>query len=107
LKNITTKQEFEAEIGGGKGKAVLFYSAYCPFCQSFLPEFEACAAKKPGVLAKVCTDDLTELEDTFAVEVVPSVLYFKGGKLTRRLDGVLGVGLTEKKLAEFLQACGA
>jgi hypothetical protein len=32
----------------------------------------------------------------YSVEVVPTVLLFKNGKVSKRLDGVLGKGLTER-----------
>jgi hypothetical protein len=33
------------------------------------------------------------------------VLVFEKGKVTRRLDGVLGVGLSEKQFKDFVKTC--
>lgn len=106
MKNIKTKAEFDAEIAGGGERFVLFYSAWCPFCTSFLPVFRAAAAAKPEAFAEVCIDDLPELEDAFGLEVVPTVLFFGGKSLKSRLDGALGLGLNGESLDSFLKTHG-
>ncbi len=107
IKNIKTKPEFDAELGAGGKRLALFYSSWCPFCAAFLPVFTKTAAGSPSLFIKVCTDDLSALEDSLSVEVVPTVLFFKDGKLKKRLDGAPGAGLTEEKLAAFINSCGA
>ena len=104
MKKITKRSDFDAELAAGD-KLALFYSAYCPFCQMFLPAFEKQAKAAPGTFVLVCTDDLPELEDLFAVEVVPTALFFRKAKLASRLDGALGRGLSEEGLAAFAKAC--
>ena len=102
---ITSKKEFDKEIGSGGGRFALFHSAYCPFCVMFMPAFEKQAASNPAAFLKVSTDSLPELEDAFAIEVVPTVLFFRSGKLEKRLDGQLGRGLTGENLAAFIKSC--
>lgn len=104
MNEIKRKEDLDRELGGGE-KFLLFYSAWCPFCLSFAPAFEKLAAGGEGAFAKVSTDDLPELEDAFSVEVVPTVLFFRGGKLAKRLDGKLGRGLSAADLTAFLKLC--
>lgn len=99
MKRLKDRAAFDAELAAGD-RLVLFYSAWCPFCTSFLPAFEKQAGADARYLG-VCTDDLPELEDLFSIEVVPTVLRFRGGKLAARLDGQLGRGLTAEGLAAF------
>lgn len=106
-KSVKTADSFEAEVRAPDGRFALFYSAWCPFCTAFLPAFEEQAAAGGEAFIKVCTDDLPELEDRFSVEVVPTVLFFKDGRLARRLDGRLGRGLAADGLRAFLKTCGA
>lgn len=106
-KTVKTKQAFEAEIGAAGGRFVLFYSAWCPFCTAFMPSFETRAKAGGESFVKVCTEDIPELEDRFSVEVVPTVLYFKGGRLGGRLDGALGRGLSAEGLDCFVAGCAA
>lgn len=104
-KNIKSREVFEAELKAGGGVFALFYSSWCPFCTAFLPAYDGHAKKAGGAFVKVSLDDLPELEDRFSIEVVPSVLYFKGGKLSGRLDGALGRGLSAEGLAAFAGDC--
>lgn len=107
MKNITTKAAFELEINSGGSKLVLFHSEYCPFCAAFLPAFDERSKAHPDFFVKVSTDALPDLEDSFSIDVVPTVLFFKAGKLAARLDGVLGRGIGEKEFLAFAAACGA
>jgi thiol-disulfide isomerase/thioredoxin len=105
LLTVADRKTLEQALRGGGSKLVLFYSAYCPFCVSFLPAFEAQAASDPARFLKACTDGSEELEDLFSIEVVPTVLCFEGGKLARRLDGRLGRGLSAEDLSAFAACC--
>lgn len=82
---------------------VLVYASWCPFCLRFLPVFEKIAKEKS------CFWMLEDNQEVFAgaynVEVVPTVLFFNDGQLTDRLDGVLGIGLNERQLQDFVSVC--
>ena len=106
IKDIKTKEALTRELGPGGSKFILFYSAWCPFCVMFAPAFEKLAAGSAGTFCRVSTDSLPEAEDLFSIDVVPTVLFFRDGKLDRRLDGKLGLGLTAENLAEFIRLCG-
>ncbi|MHB8909382.1 MAG: thioredoxin family protein [Syntrophales bacterium] len=82
----------------------LFYASWCPFCRSFLPVFERHATGE-GLRFLAVQDDQESLGDAYSVQIVPTALFFEKGKVSRRLDGVPGVGLNEKQLADFIQAC--
>lgn len=84
---------------------VLFYASWCPFSQRFLPIFEKFAQDKTRRCTRVVTDDKASLCEKYSVEVVPTVLVFEEGKVVRRLDGVSGEGLSEKRLKDFASTC--
>ena len=69
---------------------VLFYASWCPFSQRFLPVFDKFAQDKTRKCARAVTDDKASLCEKYSVEVVPTVLVFGKGKVTKRLDGVPG-----------------
>jgi len=102
---IGTKDAFNT-LTAARPVAILFYSAWCPFCTDFLPVFEKYAGAAPDSFRRVLTDELPDLEDKYSVDVVPTVIFFKDGKVSKRLDGVLGAGLDGSGLAAFLKACG-
>ena len=84
---------------------VLFYASWCPFSQSFLPMFEKFAEGKTQSCLRVKTDDKATLCEEYSIDVVPTVVFFRDGKVARRLDGLPGVGLDEKQLIDFAGKC--
>ena len=74
--------------------AVVFTADWCPFCRAFQPQFARLEGSPAYHVARV---DLTDLENPlwegFDVDVVPTVLVFRDGEVTLRVDGVAGVGL--------------
>ena len=101
---IKNQSELEKAIRGKERVMALIYATWCPYCVSFLPVYQKYAQGRDGFL--LVEDDRWIVVDKYEVEVVPSALYFENGKVTKRLDGVLGVGLNEKQLADFIKACG-
>jgi hypothetical protein len=49
-------------------------------------------------------DEDNPLWVTYKIAIVPSVLFFKGGKVVKRLDGVARVGLHAEELGTALAA---
>ena len=47
---------------------------------------------------------IKQVSEKHSVEVVPTVLLFERGIVTKRLDGVPGVGLNEKQLRDLTDA---
>ncbi|HEX7713843.1 MAG TPA: thioredoxin family protein [Bacillota bacterium] len=82
----------------------LVFATWCPFCQRFLPVFEKYARGREDFL--LIQDDQEIVADRYEVEVVPTALYFEKGILEKRLDGELGVGLSERQLRDFIKECG-
>jgi thioredoxin 1 len=86
----------------GKEKVfVLFYASWCPFSQRFLPIFKKHAENTQNCL-RVKTDDKASLCEKYSVDIVPTVLLFERGTVTKRLDGEPGAGLDEAKLIKLL-----
>jgi len=102
-KIIENEQELDEIIKEGKGAIVLFYASWCPFSQEFLPIFEKYAK---GNSCRVLTDEIETCEDKYSIDVVPTVLFFKNGKVVKRLDGEHGRGLNEEQLVEMINSCG-
>jgi len=71
--------------------SALFRGGSCPYSTKF-------AQDKTRTCTRVSTDDKASLCEKHFVEVVPAILGFRKGKITGRLAGVPGEGLTEKQL---------
>jgi thiol-disulfide isomerase/thioredoxin len=80
---------------------VLFYATWCGFSQDFLPTFKKYAKTNPNECMSVIIDDRKDLCEKYAIEYYPTVLLFKKGKVSKRLDAEHGVGLSKKQLEEF------
>jgi thioredoxin 1 len=84
---------------------VLFYSTWCPFCRSFQPVFDKYAEKADSaVYVKVPLDeDENPMWETYSIDAVPTILLFRDGQVSKRLDCERGVGLNEAKFSAWLK----
>ena len=101
---VPDPETFEREVlRSPEPTVVMFWAEWCPFCRRLRPAFDASAAKYDSRFAIVRLDDEDNpLWDTYGVNVVPSLAFFRGGELVARKDGRLGRGLSETELAAFL-----
>lgn len=88
------------------GVFVLFYASWCPFSMGFLPAYEKHAAGREERFCRMTLDGNEDLFDEYGVEVYPTVLFFKDGKVDKRLDGQPLAGLKDKQLAQLIDSCG-
>jgi thioredoxin len=82
----------------------LFHASWCPFCVRFLPIFKK-HDEGEGRHFVIVQDDQETIADKYSVKVYPTVLFFENGVVSKQLEGVLGVGLDEKQLIEFVNLC--
>ncbi|HYA14704.1 MAG TPA: protein disulfide isomerase family protein [Syntrophales bacterium] len=83
---------------------VLFYASWCPFCIKFPLIFKK-HGEAEGRHFVIVQDDQETIADEYLVKVYPTVLFSENGVVSKRSDGVLGVGLDEKQLVEFINLC--
>ncbi len=81
----------------------VFYAGWCPFCRSFLPEFEAVKSEKFEVAEVDLSDWDNPLWESYKVDIVPTLIAFQGGKEIARKDGRSGIGLSKAELQEIKQ----
>jgi thioredoxin 1 len=104
MSKINLEYDVDKVLKSKDKSIVLFYASWCPFSQKFLPVFKKYSQAKPDSCLEVVTDDKASLCMKYDVDVVPTVLIFEKGKVTKRLDGEAGIGLTEKQLLEFTKS---
>lgn len=105
MSRICSSKEVREMTGSGRGIFVLFYAPWCPFSQAFLPVFEKHAEGRDTDFVRVLLDGNEHLFNEHGIEVYPTVLFFKDGKVSRRLDGQHLVGLKENQLADLIVSC--
>lgn len=102
MSRICSSQEAVAAVKSGAGVFVLFYADWCPFSRAFLPVYEKHAADRDGEFLRILLEGNEAFFREHAIEVYPSVLFFKDGQVARRLDGRHLVGLREKQFADLV-----
>lgn len=104
MKKIQTKKELNNELQANQTVLALFYSTWCPYCMRFFPAFEeqTSGLEFKSVINVVLEDDDDPLWDEYGIAAVPTVIYFKEGKVAKRLDAKLGSGLSGATLQEWL-----
>jgi thioredoxin len=102
MSKVNVESGLEESLKSKDKVVVLFYASWCPFSQRFLPTFEKYSTSKPEKCLQIVTDDKPTLCEKYEVDVVPTVLIFKNGKVTKRLDGAAGIGLSERQLLDFV-----
>ena len=103
-KIIESESDLDKMLGECPSLLVLFYASWCPYSQRFLPIFEKYAENTENNLCRVLTDEIKSCKENYSIAVVPTVIFFKNGKIAKRLDGVLGRGLNENQLVEMIDS---
>lgn len=88
--------------------AVCFGADWCPYCRAFLVKLASIKEQAEGEGFKMAMGDLEDYDDpiwdTFNIDIVPTLIAFKGGKAIWRRDGGPGVGLEENDLQALCHA---
>jgi thioredoxin 1 len=102
---VHNQQELNVELNKHKNVLALFYSSWCPFCIGFIPAFDK---KVAGIcfesVIHVILDDYDDpMWDDYDIPAVPTIIYFDGGKVCKRLDAQLGRGQSEAVFKKWLE----
>ena len=92
--NVTriAEAQFAGEVEKATGPVVVdFYATWCGPCKMLSPRLDKLAGEFSGKIkfVKVNVDEAQELASRFRVEGIPTLLFFKDGKLDDRVTGLL------------------
>lgn len=90
IKNINSTQEFDDMIKQNKYVLVDFWAAWCAPCRMVAPVIEKIAEQYSGKInvAKVDVDEQQELAIRYGIQSIPTVIFFKDGRLASKEIGV-------------------
>jgi thiol-disulfide isomerase/thioredoxin len=105
MNRVDNKRELDKRLRENDRILALFCASWCPFCQSFFPVFEERVVSGDfGVVLRVYLDDYdNQLWTDYSIVSVPTVILFEQGTVSRRLDGEMGEGLSDKQLREWVE----
>lgn len=105
-KTVTiTDDNFANEIEGTDGLALVdFWAAWCGPCRMVAPIVEQLATDYEGKLkvGKLDVDANIRTASRFNVRSIPSILFFKDGKLVDTVVGAVPKPVLERKLQEHM-----
>jgi thioredoxin 2 len=100
-----TDQTFQREVLSFSGPVVLdCWAPWCGPCRMVSPIIDQLAKEYAGRIkfAKLNTDENQRTSGQFSIQSIPTLLFFKGGKLVNRQVGALPKGEIEKQLRTIL-----
>ena len=105
-KTVTvTDENFATEIEGADGLALVdFWAAWCGPCRMVAPIVEQLAHEYDGKLkvGKLDVDLNTRVASRFNIRSIPSILFFKDGKVVDTIVGAVPKPILERKIQEHL-----
>ena len=97
-------QNFEALIASGQPVVVGFWATWCGPCQMVGPFIEELAHEYEGRVGvgKCDVDQDSDLPGQFNVRNIPTILFFKGGQLAKKLVGAQSKEVLKAAIEELL-----
>lgn len=100
-----TDNNFDQEVmQSDKVVMVDFWAEWCGPCRMIGPVVEELAKEYDGkaVVGKLNVDENPQVSMNFGVRSIPTILFFKGGKLVDKQVGVVPKSILEQKLKSHM-----
>ena len=99
-----TSSSFDTEIARCTELAIVdFWAQWCGPCRMLAPVLEETARSRGDVrIFKVNVDEEEALAVRFAINAIPALLLFKGGKPVGRLEGYRDIETLNREIDEVL-----
>jgi len=104
---VLTDQNFDQEVLKENTLPVFidFYADWCAPCKMMAPVVEELAAEYEGKIkiAKLDVDKNQQTAIKFSVMSIPTLLFFKDGKIVKQLNGAMPKELLKQELDNLLK----
>lgn len=98
-------KNWKEQLSGNPLLAIKFGALWCGPCKIIKPIVEELAKEYEGKIAfsNVDVDNNPELSNEFGIRNVPTILFFKNGKIVDKQVGATTKSALDKKIQEFLK----
>ncbi|MBS7638437.1 thioredoxin [Candidatus Bathyarchaeota archaeon] len=94
-----TDSTLEEFINRNQAAVVDCWAAWCPPCRALSPIIEELAKEHRDIaFGKLNVDENPQTPRFYGIMAIPTLLYFKGGRLIDRTTGLLPKGTLEERL---------
>ena len=101
---VVTDDSFEKFIAGNKFAVIDCWAAWCGPCNMLSPLVEEMAKQYTAVsFGKLNVDENQEIPMRFGIMSIPTLLYFRDGKLADKTLGALPKKMLEGRIQRLLQ----
>jgi thioredoxin 1 len=108
--HIDTVADFHSQVLKATVPVMVdFYSNSCPPCRALAPTIEGLAEEYQGraLVYKVNVEKAQDLAHQYAIQAIPAVVFFNGGKETQRLVGLRPKGSYTNVLDSMIASSSA
>lgn len=100
---ITDQFEFKNKVlNSNKLTIVKFETDWCGACKQMAPTYEKAASNFTNInFTTVDADDLADLAKTYKIQGVPTLIFFKDGKIIDQIDGSMEENAFFEKIKEI------
>lgn len=105
METILTQENFDKEVLKSELPVMVdFWAVWCGPCQVLSPIVEEIAKEYEGKLkvGKVNVDENNQLAMQYGVMSIPTLKFFKNGKLAGEMIGAAPKNLVEKEIQKYL-----
>ena len=95
----------ETVLNSDKVSIVDFWAEWCPTCKALTPTIDELAKEYEGraVIGKLNTDENPQVSMEYGVRSIPTLLFFKNGKIVDKQVGLVPKSVIENKLKAQMQ----
>ena len=100
-----TDANFESEVLKSETPVLVdFWATWCPPCRAIAPSVDALATeyKSRAKVGKLNVDEAQGVAQTYQVNAIPTLLFFKGGQVVGQIVGAVTKGRLETELRKHV-----